>query len=111
MERTSLVTIIYGILLVIGGIMGYYFAGSLASLLMSSIFATLIFLSALGMQMKQKWALPLLYLSLALLFGFFGYRFYATLKFMPSGMMAVVTLAFLWFIIAQKKNKAIKLDH
>lgn len=106
MKRISIASITYGILLVLGGLIGYFLAGSIASLVASSSFAAIIFLSALGIQMKQKWAIPLLIVSLLALFTFFGYRFYGTLKFMPPGMMAIITLAFLGYIYTQRSVEA-----
>lgn len=106
MKRISIASIIYGILLVIGGLVGYFLAGSIPSLVASSSFATLVFLSALGIQMKQKWAFPLLITCLFALFAFFGYRYYGTLKFMPPGMMAIITLAFLGYIYTQRNVEA-----
>jgi uncharacterized membrane protein (UPF0136 family) len=84
---------VYAALLGVGGLIGYVKAGSKPSLIAGSISA-LLALAALAISINNYnlgVALGLL-LSISL-FIFFGYRYAATTrKFMPSGLLAVVSL-------------------
>ncbi|MCX8155720.1 MAG: TMEM14 family protein [Verrucomicrobiae bacterium] len=83
---TKIVLWIYVVLLVAGGFIGYLKAGSLISLVTSTAFAIPLALCALGI--LPMWVGRLL---TAVLVGFFAFRLYKTGKFMPAGMMAVVS--------------------
>jgi uncharacterized membrane protein (UPF0136 family) len=87
---------IYAVLLAVGGLIGYFKAGSRASLIAGSISAVAAF-GALGLSAKSHpWGVPLgLILSISL-FVLFGYRYAVkTRKFMPSGLLAVASLVVL----------------
>jgi uncharacterized membrane protein (UPF0136 family) len=91
---------IYGVLLAVGGLIGYLKAGSRASLIAGTISALAAF-AALGLSAaSHPWGVPLgLILSIGL-FVLFGYRYAVkTRKFMPSGMLAVVSLVVLAVMI------------
>ncbi|MBA3238973.1 MAG: TMEM14 family protein [Parachlamydiaceae bacterium] len=79
---------LYALLLLIGGIIGHYMANSLPSLIMGSI--TAFIFAVLAFQKGRTAHLITLVLT-ALLAGFFGYRFYLTLKFFPAGFMSLVS--------------------
>jgi uncharacterized membrane protein (UPF0136 family) len=87
---------IYAVLLGIGGVIGYLKAGSRASLIAGSIssMAAVVALVLLIVSKNLGVALGLL-LSISL-FILFGYRYAVkTRKFMPSGLLAVVSLVVL----------------
>jgi uncharacterized membrane protein (UPF0136 family) len=79
---------IYIVLLVIGGLMGLLKGKSKVSLIMSVVFAALLSLCAAGI-IFQPYVADIL---LAVLLVVFGMRLAKTKKFMPSGLMLVVTL-------------------
>lgn len=84
---------IYAVLLAVGGVMGFVKARSRPSLiagLVSALAAVVaLALSATG----NLWGRPLGLLLAVVLFVFFGYRYALRGKvFMPSGLMAVVSL-------------------
>ena len=79
---------IYIVLLVIGGMIGFLKAKSKVSLIMSVTFAALLALCAVGAVFKPYMA----DIFLAALLVVFGIRLAKTKKFMPSGMMLVLTL-------------------
>ncbi len=87
---------IYAVLLAVGGAIGYFKAGSRASLIAGTISAVAAAL-ALGLSIKQHpWGVPLGLILSVCLFILFGYRYAAkTRKFMPSGLLAVVSLVVL----------------
>jgi uncharacterized membrane protein (UPF0136 family) len=79
---------IYIILLVIGGLVGFLKAKSRVSLIMSAVFAALLSLCAAGI-IFQYYVADLL---LAALLVVFAMRLGKTKKFMPSGLMLVITI-------------------
>lgn len=79
---------VYIVLLVAGGVMGLVKAGSKASLIASSIFAAILALCATGV---IGWA-HAADVVLAFLLVFFGMKFAKGKKFMPSGMMCILTV-------------------
>ena len=87
---------IYAVLLGIGGLIGYLKAGSRPSLIAGSISA-LVALLALGLSIAYKnYGIALGLLLSISLFILFGYRYAVkTRKFMPSGLLAVVSLVVL----------------
>ena len=79
---------IYIILLVIGGLIGFLKAKSQVSLVMSVAFAAALSLCAAGI-IFQYYVADIL---LAALMVVFAMRLTKTRKFMPAGMMLIVTL-------------------
>lgn len=84
----NLVLWIYIVLLVIGGLIGYLKAKSRISLIMSASFAALLALCAAGV-VFQYYVADIL---LAALLVVFAIRLTKTKKFMPSGLMLILTL-------------------
>ena len=82
---------VYIVLLLVGGLMGYFKAGSKVSLITSAIFALLLPLIASGI-LAIPWAAEVL---MVLLLIVFAARYAKTKKFMPAGLMSIVTLIFL----------------
>ena len=79
---------IYIVLVVVGGLIGYFKAKSQVSLIMSVGFAAALSLCAAGIIFKDYVADILL----AALLVVFAMRLVKTKKFMPAGLMLVVTL-------------------
>lgn len=86
----TLILWIYIVLLVLGGLMGFIKAGSKPSLIASVIFAAALSACQLFPRANDFHAADIL---LALLLVVFGMRLAKTRKFMPSGMMIVLTAA------------------
>lgn len=92
MKFNGYVVITYGLLMLIGGIIGFMVAGSTASLITGGVFSALLVASGIGMLKKSVVArFSAIGLSLLLTF-FFSYRFYITKAFMPSALMMLVSL-------------------
>jgi uncharacterized membrane protein (UPF0136 family) len=89
----QLVLWVYIVLLLAGGLAGYLKAGSAVSLIASGISAVLLALFALDLLPFQYYWIVLL-----LLIGIFGLRLAKTKKFMPSGMMLILT-AVAWLLM------------
>jgi uncharacterized membrane protein (UPF0136 family) len=79
---------IYIILLVVGGLIGFLKAKSKVSLIMSAAFAAALSLCAAGI-VFQPYRADIL---LALLIVVFAVRVAKTKKFMPGGLMLVITI-------------------
>jgi len=96
-----LTLVIYAALLGTGGVMGYLKAGSRPSLiagLLSAAFALLCFGETLLDLRLGFW--PGAALAASLL-GMFGARFAKGRKFMPNGLMAIVSAVVLAVLVAQ----------
>lgn len=83
---------IYAVLLAVGGVIGFVKARSKASLIsgvLSAIFAVVALVLAV---LKYPWGFPLGLTLAIVLFVLFGYRYaIRSRKFMPSGLLAVVS--------------------
>ncbi len=86
---SSLILWIYIVLLVVGGLMGFLKGKSKVSLIVSSIAAAILALCNLHIIFYPYMA----DIVLAALLVVFAIRLAKTHKFMPSGMLLVVTLA------------------
>lgn len=88
LTQASVVLIVYIVLLIAGGLVGFIKAKSKPSLVMSLLFAVFLALAEFGLQRRSLSDI----LLLVLLF-FFGMRFAKNKKFMPGGLMTILTLA------------------
>jgi uncharacterized membrane protein (UPF0136 family) len=86
---------IYIVLMLVGGLIGFLKAGSKASLISSAAAAAVLIVATIPGLFGPKFANGLIYFILAALLVVFAIRLTKTKKFMPSGMMMVVTLAVL----------------
>jgi uncharacterized membrane protein (UPF0136 family) len=82
---------IYILLLLIGGLIGFYRGKSKASLITSAVFAALLALTTLPGVFQPGFALGLPNTAMAALLVVFAIRLAQNKKFMPSGLMLVVT--------------------
>lgn len=104
MNKITATLITYSVLLAGGGLFGYLKAGSLASLIMSSIFAGLVLLSIFVNKEYPAVGYKATYGLLAFLSVFFLYRTSVTGKFMPAGMLALITLAVIGFMFLSTRE-------
>jgi uncharacterized membrane protein (UPF0136 family) len=82
---------IYILLLLIGGLIGFLKAGSKVSLIMSAAFAAVLALTTIPKFLDRQFAFALTTILMASLLVIFAIRLTKTKKFMPSGLMLVVT--------------------
>ena len=93
MTADQIMLLIYSILLEAGGAMGFIKAGSKASIIASTIFAAIIFLFIFDViPIAYAWTV------VAFLILFFGMRFAKGKKFMPNGLMLVLSIVTLILI-------------
>ncbi len=93
----------YSLLLLVGGVIGYVMAGSLASLFMSSIFAILLIGSLFVMRFYPLYGYRAVVAFLSILALFFAYR-WISIKFMPSGFLCILTLVILGFAVRLREK-------
>ncbi|WP_373529526.1 TMEM14 family protein [Nostoc sp.] len=91
----------YGILAVIGGIIGYIQAKSKVSLLSGSISGLLLIIAAYFQLQGQTWGSILALLVTAVLVIFFVFRLVKTRKFMPAGLMTILGILTLAVMLNQ----------
>jgi uncharacterized membrane protein (UPF0136 family) len=89
----TLILWIYIVLLFIGGLIGYLKAGSKISLIMSASFAGILILCNVDSIFQRSMANILSTIVLVFLLVFFSLRLTKSKKFMPNGMMSILTLA------------------
>jgi len=83
----------YIVLLLVGGLIGFFKAKSKVSLITSAVFAAILVLAILPGVFQPAFARNLVNVILALLLVVFAVRLAKTKKFMPSGLMLVATIA------------------
>src|SRR5438067_6201702 len=83
--------IIFGILTIAGGIIGYIKAGSMASIIAGSISGVLLLLAAWLMPEHQSAGLVVALVVSLLLAAQFIPNFFRTFKVMPAGLMSVLS--------------------
>ena len=89
---------IYIVLLMLGGLMGFIKGKSKASLIASTLFAIPLVLCALNIIHQ----LLVAYLVIGFLALFFGSKYLRSKKLMPSGFMALLSLATLMLMLLNK---------
>lgn len=109
MKVTATIVFVYGLLIALGGIMGYVKGGSHASLISGGSFGLALLISAyfisIGKLAAQYTALILTFL----LDGIFTYRFAKSLHFFPAGFLSLASLAVL-IVIALKVRRTLKVQ-
>lgn len=96
---TKIYFIVFGLLTIAGGIMGYAKAGSTISLISGSISGLLILIAAFLLRGNAVAGLVLGGLVSLLLIGYFLPAFIRTGKMMPAGMMAILSILGVVFAI------------
>jgi len=103
MKQKAILVGCYALLNLVGGTIGYVVAHSLISLIASSFFALCLLICSLFIGKKQMVAYHIATFLTACLFTFFTYRFLLTYKFIPGGMMALISGILLTYLIRAKK--------
>jgi uncharacterized membrane protein (UPF0136 family) len=96
---TKIYFIVFGLLTIAGGIMGYVKAGSTASLIAGSISGLLLLLAAFLLPNHVLIGLALGGIVSLLLIGYFLPAFFRTGKMMPAGMMSLLSVLGMVFAI------------
>lgn len=89
MELAPIISIAYGVMAGLGGVLGYVKASSQTSLLSGSLSGILLVISGIAQQQGATWGLPLAIGVTILLIIVFSVRFVKTRKLMPAGLMVI----------------------
>ena len=92
MNIPALTILIYALFVLIGGMIGYNQAHSLASLIAGTVSGLLLLFCSIGMFKRSVLAYTLSLGLTLLLTLFFSYRLFLTAKFMPAGLMVLLSL-------------------
>jgi uncharacterized membrane protein (UPF0136 family) len=92
MEGAKIYFIIFGVLTVAGGIVGYLKAGSVASIIAGSITGVLLLVAAFLLPEHRAIGLATAFIISLLLAAQFVPKFIRTGKVMPAGMMSILSV-------------------
>lgn len=104
MKIKALLTFLYAILVLVGGITGYTKASSFPSLIMGTGFSILLFISAVGQYKRSVLAQFGAIVLAAVLALFFLWRFFQTFSLMPAGVMVILSVLVLIPLIAMPND-------
>ena len=91
MKTPAWITFIYGIIILLGGFMGYSQAASTTSLTMGLIFGILLLIAAGGMLKNRLLPSYLGIILILVLDSFFTYRWLFTFQFVPAGLLSIIS--------------------
>ena len=84
--------IVFGLLTIAGGIIGYVKAGSLPSIIAGAITGVLLLIAAWLLPENRLWGLGIALITSLLLAAQFVPKFIRTGKVMPAGMMSILSV-------------------
>lgn len=96
---TEIYFIIFGLLTIAGGVMGYVKAGSTISLISGTISGLLLLVAVILLPGHLVAGLALGGILSLLLIGYFLPTFFHTRKMMPAGMMSLLSILGMIFVI------------
>ncbi|HEY7001207.1 MAG TPA: TMEM14 family protein [Candidatus Udaeobacter sp.] len=92
MEAAKIYFIVFGVLTVVGGIVGYVKAGSVASIIAGSITGVLLLVAAFLLPEHRVIGLATAFIVSLLLAAQFVPKFIRTGRAMPAGMMCILSV-------------------
>jgi len=92
MEATKIYFIVFGILTIAGGVVGYVKAGSVASIIAGSITGVLLLVGAFLLPEHRAVGLAPTFIISLLLAAQFIPKFLRTGRVMPAGMMSILSV-------------------
>ena len=92
MEAAKIYFIIFGVLTVVGGVIGYVKAGSVASIVAGSITGVLLLVAAFLLSGHRAAGLATAFIISLLLAAQFVPKFIRTGRVMPAGMMSILSV-------------------
>jgi uncharacterized membrane protein (UPF0136 family) len=92
MEGAKIYFIVFGVLTVAGGVVGYVKAGSVASIIAGSITGVLLLVAAFLLPEHRAIGLATAFIISLLLAAQFAPKFIRTGRAMPAGMMSILSV-------------------
>lgn len=105
MRVNGVVVVIYALLVMVGGMIGFIKANSVPSLVMGMIFSLGLLLSAVAMIKGLKLGYYASILLATILTLFFAYRYMITHQIMPAGVMSTLSIIIIIALILGNKSK------
>src|SRR5438876_6466213 len=92
MEAAKIYFIVFGVLTIAGGVVGYVKAGSVASIIAGSIAGVLLLVAAFLLPEHRTIGLATAFIVSLLLAAQFIPKFLRTARVMPAGMMSILSV-------------------
>jgi len=92
MENTAIEVWVYGVIMILGGIAGFVKVGSKASLISGVGFGLMLLVSGFGVWQGSQGCLLAAEVIALLLVVLFAMRYAKKRRFMPAGMLAILSL-------------------
>ncbi len=92
MEGAKIYFLVFGVLTIAGGIVGYVKAGSVASIIAGSITGVLLLVAAFLLPEHRAIGLATAFIISLLLAAQFAPKFIRTGRIMPAGMMSILSV-------------------
>ena len=92
MRAPGIVILVYGFVVLVGGIVAYTTTESVASLIAGGVFGLGLLASGVGVLRSKDMGFLMAPILTVLLTAFFGYRFAQSGELMPSGLMVALGL-------------------
>lgn len=106
MKISAWIVLMYALIILVGGMIGFKQAHSYPSLIAGLTASCLLFICGGAMLRGSNLAFSLAMAITLALTLFFAYRYTLTHKFMPAGIMSLVSALTLVIVLAQRKKKA-----
>lgn len=92
LEPAKIYFLVFGLLTIAGGIMGFVKAGSIVSLVAGAITGVLLIIAGVLLPEHREFGLGLALLTSAILAGQFIPRVFRTRRLVPAGMMSLLSV-------------------
>ena len=92
MEAAKIYFIVFGVLTIVGGIVGYVKAGSVASIIAGSVAGILLLLAGFALPAHHAFGLGTALIVSLLLIGYFVPKYLRTHMIMPAGIMSLLSV-------------------
>ena len=100
MRTVALYEMLFGLLTLAGGLIGYFTADSWESLVAGLVAGVVLIGAALKMQKGSRIGLYVALVATLLLLGNFGYKFFFQgAEFMPAGLMSILSIISLLLLL------------
>lgn len=92
LDAARIYFLVFGILTIVGGVIGYLKAGSVVSVIAGAITGILLLVAAWMLPLHREIALTLALLTSAVLAGQFIPRVFRTRRLVPAGVMSLLSV-------------------